>query len=75
LIPKVIKKLQADKVGSAVLLTPTLARTIQVAADGIDHSSEITNYLAHFPPVVFDRMALIPSIHRFQGVGTTTLNA
>jgi hypothetical protein len=47
-----------------------MAHTILVA-DGIDQSSEITNYLTRFPPVVFDRMALIASIHRFQGVGTT----
>jgi hypothetical protein len=47
-----------------------IAHTILVT-DGIDHSSEITSYLTHFPPVVFDRMALIASVHRFQGVGTT----
>jgi hypothetical protein len=47
-----------------------MAHTILVA-NAIDQSSEITNYLTHFPQVVFDRMALIASIHCFQGVGTT----
>jgi hypothetical protein len=46
-----------------------MAHTILVA-NGIDQSSEITNYLTRFPPVVFDRMALIASIHCFQGIGS-----
>jgi hypothetical protein len=47
-----------------------MVHTILVA-NGIDQSSEITNYLTRFPPVVFNRMALLASIHRFQVVGTT----
>ena len=45
-----------------------MAHTILVAND-VDQSTEITDYLASLPPVVFDRMALVTAIHRFQGVG------